>query len=49
MFFKPEKEWRPGVTKAMIQKEILAKLHGIPGVTFNVSQYIEDNVEEAVS
>ncbi len=33
----------------MIQKEILTKLHGIPGVTFNVSQYIEDNVEEAVS
>ncbi|MDA8059808.1 MAG: efflux RND transporter permease subunit [Leptospirillum sp.] len=49
VFFKPEKQWRPGVTKAMIQAEILKKLHGIPGVTFNVSQYIEDNVEEAVS
>ncbi len=49
VFFKPQKEWRPGVTKAMIQSDILRKLHGIPGVTFNVSQYIEDNVEEAVS
>ncbi|MHB1287146.1 MAG: efflux RND transporter permease subunit [Leptospirales bacterium] len=49
IFFKPQKLWRKGVDKAMIQEEILAKLHTIPGVTYNVSQYIEDNVEEAVS
>ena len=33
----------------MIQKESLSRIHTIPGVTYNVSQYIEDNVEEAVS
>ncbi len=49
IFFKPQKMWRKGVDKSMIQKEILSRLHTIPGVTYNVSQYIEDNVEEAVS
>ena len=49
IFFKPHSQWRKGVTKARIQKEVLARLKTLPGVTFNVSQYIEDNVEEAVS
>lgn len=49
IFFKPHKEWRKGVTKAEIQKEVLQRIKTLPGVTYNVSQYIEDNVEEAVS
>ena len=49
IFFKPHKEWRKGVTKAQIQAEVLKKIKTLPGVTYNVSQYIEDNVEEAVS
>jgi len=49
IFFKPHKEWRKGVTKAQIQAEVLTKIKTLPGVTYNVSQYIEDNVEEAVS
>ena len=49
IFFKPHDKWRKGVDKSVIQKEILSRLHSIPGVTYNVSQYIEDNVEEAVS
>jgi cobalt-zinc-cadmium resistance protein CzcA len=49
IFFKPHAQWRKGVTKEQIQKEVLARLKTMPGITFNVSQYIEDNVEEAVS
>ncbi len=49
VFFKPQKQWRKGVGKEQIEREILARLRTIPGVTYNVSQYIEDNVEEAVS
>lgn len=49
VFFKPQKEWRKGVDKEQIEREILTRLRTIPGVTYNVSQYIEDNVEEAVS
>ncbi len=49
IFFKPHKEWRKGVTKDQIQAEVLTKIKTLPGVTYNVSQYIEDNVEEAVS
>jgi cobalt-zinc-cadmium resistance protein CzcA len=49
IFFKPHKEWRKGVTKKEIQEEVMARLKTMPGITFNISQYIEDNVEEAVS
>jgi len=52
-FFVPLKsytEWPKGLTKdkltAQLQKEFEAEL---PGVSFNFSQYIQDNVEEAVS
>jgi cobalt-zinc-cadmium resistance protein CzcA len=43
-------EWPKGLTKdkltEQIQKEFEAEL---PGVTFNFSQYIQDNIEEAIS
>ena len=47
---KPFDEWPPGLTKekltAELQKEFADEL---PGVGFNFSQYIQDNVEEALS
>jgi heavy metal efflux system protein len=47
---KPAKEWRKGVTKDKLIEEVNAALEAkFPGVNFNFSQYIQDNVEEAVS
>jgi cobalt-zinc-cadmium resistance protein CzcA len=47
---KPGDEWRKGVEKDDLTAEILAKLQaGFPGVEFNFSQYLQDNVAEAVS
>ena len=47
---KPADQWPAGMTKdkltAQIQKEFESEL---PGIVFNFSQYILDNVEEAVS
>jgi cobalt-zinc-cadmium resistance protein CzcA len=47
---KPYDEWPSGMTKdkltAQLQDEFAAAL---PGVVFNFSQYIQDNVEEALS
>ena len=46
---KPEKEWRPRLSKERLIEEIEGRLKEIPGVTFNFSQVIQDNVEEAMS
>ena len=46
---KPEKEWRPRLSKDMLIGEIEGRLKDIPGVIFNFSQVIQDNVEEAMS
>jgi heavy metal efflux system protein len=47
---KPENEWPKGVDKEALTKDMSDKLQAAyPGVEFNFSQYIEDNVEEAVS
>src|SRR6185295_4204803 len=46
---KPEKEWRPKLNKDMLIGEIEGRLKNIPGVIFNFSQVIQDNVEEAMS
>jgi heavy metal efflux system protein len=47
---KPFEDWPHGLTKekltAMLQREMQAAL---PGVTFNFSQNIQDNIEEAIS
>ncbi len=47
---KPMDQWPAGMTKekltAQLQKEFTAAL---PGVSFNFSQYIQDNVEESIS
>ncbi len=42
--------WRAGVTKDKLTEELSAKLReAFPGVVFNFSQVISDNVEEAMS
>lgn len=47
---KPFKEWRPDVpTKHALIEQIEKELADIPGVNFNFSQAIQDNVQEAMS
>ncbi|MGE3977149.1 MAG: efflux RND transporter permease subunit [Nitrospira sp.] len=46
---KPASEWRRGVSKDDLIEEIEHRLNTIPGIIFNFSQVIEDNVEEAMS
>jgi cobalt-zinc-cadmium resistance protein CzcA len=47
---KPAKEWRKGMIKDKLIEEVNNALEAqFPGVSFNFSQYIQDNVEEAVS
>lgn len=45
----PAERWRPGYDKERVIQEMRASLVEIPGVSFNFSQPIKDNVEEAVS
>ncbi len=46
----PFDTWPRGVDKEKLTEEISSKMQaGFPGVEFNFSQYIEDNVEEASS
>jgi cobalt-zinc-cadmium resistance protein CzcA len=46
---KHQEEWRDGLTKREVVREIEAELEQIPGVNYNFSQTIQDNVEEAMS
>ncbi|WP_426434470.1 efflux RND transporter permease subunit [Bradyrhizobium genosp. P] len=47
---KPFDEWPPGLTKEKLTEELQKEFDDeMPGVTFNFSQYIQDNVEEALS
>jgi cobalt-zinc-cadmium resistance protein CzcA len=47
---KPFKEWPSGMTKKDLTDRLNAELsEAFPGVVFNFSQYISDNVEEAVA
>jgi cobalt-zinc-cadmium resistance protein CzcA len=46
---KPRDEWRSGMDKVALIQSMRALLTEIPGVRFNFSQPIKDNVEEAVS
>ncbi len=47
---RPKKEWRPEVTsKVALIEAIEQRLSRIPGVSFNFSQVIQDNVQEAMS
>ena len=47
---KPQSQWRPGLTKQKLTDEIDDRLRRkFPEVGFGYSQYIEDNIEEALS
>src|SRR5207244_3743740 len=47
---KPFEEWPSGLTKEKLVKELSERLEReFVGVDFNFSQYIQDNIEEAVS
>jgi heavy metal efflux system protein len=47
---KPSDEWRKGISKEIIQNQLSKELNDtFPGVVFNFSQVIADNVEEAMS
>jgi cobalt-zinc-cadmium resistance protein CzcA len=46
---KPMEQWRPGMTREKIEQELMEKFREFPAVNFNFSQYIRDNVEEALS
>lgn len=47
---KPASQWRPGLDKEKLTEEIQARLNAeFPGIEFNFSQYLQDNVAEQVS
>ncbi|HEX9072120.1 MAG TPA: CusA/CzcA family heavy metal efflux RND transporter [Pseudolabrys sp.] len=47
---KPFEEWSNGLTKPKLVKELAERLENeFIGIDFNFSQYIQDNIEEAVS
>lgn len=47
---KPFDQWPKGVTKEKLTAELQTEFQNeLPGVTFNFSQYIQDNIEEAIS
>jgi heavy metal efflux system protein len=47
---KPFDEWPRGLTKDKLTNQIQAEFDNeLPGVVFNFSQYIEDNIEEGIS
>jgi heavy metal efflux system protein len=46
----PRNEWRKGITKEILTDQLSKELQdAFPGFSFNFSQYIADNVEEALS
>jgi cobalt-zinc-cadmium resistance protein CzcA len=47
---RPFDQWRPGMTKERLVDELQHRFaDALPGVGFNFSQYIQDNVEEGLS
>lgn len=47
---KPASQWRTGLDKDLLTEEIFKKLQDqFSGIEFNFSQYLQDNVAEAVS
>ena len=47
---KPFDKWPKGLTKDKLIEEIQGEFdQELPGITFNFSQYIQDNIEEAIS
>ncbi|HUA68443.1 MAG TPA: efflux RND transporter permease subunit, partial [Candidatus Saccharimonadales bacterium] len=47
---RPPSQWPKGMTKEKLTEEMNDEFHReLPGVVFNFSQYVQDNIEEAVS
>src|SRR4029077_263040 len=46
---KPDNEWRHGMTKAKLVREMEAELNLIPGIDVAFSQPIRDNILESIS
>lgn len=46
---KPKKEWRKGLSEEQLIAKMDEQLRKFPGIVFNYSQPIRDNVEEAVA
>ena len=47
---KPSDEWPRGLTKEELTEQIQTQFNNeLPGVVFNFSQYIQDNIEEGIS
>jgi cobalt-zinc-cadmium resistance protein CzcA len=47
---KPQEQWTPGMTKETLIQELQKQFSNeFTGITFNFSQYIQDNVEEQLS
>src|SRR5206468_10707179 len=46
---RPMEQWRKGMTREKIQDELMDRFREFPGLDFNFSQLIRDNVEEALS
>jgi heavy metal efflux system protein len=47
---KPFDDWPRGLSKAKLTTQLEKEMRtALPGVTFNFSQYIQDNIEEALS
>ncbi|HQQ69723.1 MAG TPA: efflux RND transporter permease subunit, partial [Alicycliphilus sp.] len=47
---QPFDKWRPGMTKARLVGELQQRFEAeFPGISFNFSQYIQDNVQEGLS
>lgn len=47
--FKEPSQWPAGVTREDVVRRLQAQLNTIPGVDVSFSQYIQDNVAEAIS
>jgi cobalt-zinc-cadmium resistance protein CzcA len=47
---KPYDQWPKGMTKEKLTEQLQDEFNKeLPGITFNFSQYIQDNIEEAIS
>ncbi|MFD0793052.1 efflux RND transporter permease subunit [Mucilaginibacter litoreus] len=46
---KPKKEWKRGLTEEELIDEMDTQLRKLPGIVYNYSQPIRDNVDEAVA
>ena len=46
---RPMEEWRQGMTRQKIEEELTAKFRDFEGLSFNFSQLIRDNIDEALS